>query len=88
MLARIIERIEARLAPHARAISILAMVWFRAGIALQARFIRLPELPFISERGVFWAAVVFNAVWWGWLQPAIESRRQARASAEQAASPP
>lgn len=85
MLASAIDRIEARLAPYAKAISIAGMVWFWLGIAIYARFIRLPELPWLSERAVFWAGVVFNAGWWGWLRPAIESRRKARAASLNAA---
>ena len=75
MLTRTIHRIEARLAPHAKAISVLAAIWFWLGIAIYARFIRLPELPWLSEQAVFWAGAAFNAVWWGFLRPAIEARR-------------
>jgi len=82
MLAKAIDRIEARLAPYAKAISIAAVIWSWLGIALHARFVRLPDLPWLSDRAVFWAGVVFNAVWWGWLRPAIANRRQARATAE------
>lgn len=65
MLERVVQRIEDRLAPHARAISILAAIWFWLGIAIQARFVRLPELPWLSAAAIFWAGVVFNALWWG-----------------------
>lgn len=82
MLGSAIDRIEARFAPHAKAISVAAVIWFWLGIALHARIIRLPELPWLSDRAVFWAGVVFNAAWWGWLRPAIEARRQKRAAAE------
>ena len=84
MLASIIDRIEARLAPHAKAVSIVAAVWFWLGIAIYARFIRLPEWPWLPEQLLFWTGVAFNAVWWGFLRPAIESRRTTRALAEPA----
>lgn len=80
MLARIIDRIEARLAPHSRAVSIAAAIWFWFGIAIYARFIRLPDWPWLSEQALFWTAMVFNAVWWGFLRPAIEQRRKERAA--------
>lgn len=78
MLAQTIDRIEARLAPHAKAVSIVAAIWFWLGIAIYARFIRLPELPWLPADALFWAGVVFNAVWWGFLRPAIEARRSRR----------
>lgn len=81
MLGSAIDRIEARLAPHARAISIIAMIWFWGGIALQAGFIDFLDLPRPLERAIFWAGIAVNAVWWGWLRPGIEQRRRARAMA-------
>ena len=78
MFGRAIDRIEARLAPHARAISIAAAIWFWLGIAIYARFIRLPELPWLPEAAIFWAGVAINAIWWGFLHPAIRRRRAAR----------
>ena len=82
MLGRTIDRIEARLAPHAKAVSIAAAIWFWLGIAIYARFIRLPEWLWLPEQALFWAGVVVNAVWWGFLRPAIERRRTTRALAE------
>jgi hypothetical protein len=82
MLGKAIDRIEERLARHARGISIAAAIWFWFAVAVQARWIGLPDLPWLSEAGVLWAGVVFNAIWWGFLRPAIERRRKARAAAE------
>lgn len=83
MLTYAIDRIEARLSPYAKIISILAMVWFWVGIAIQAGFIDFFDLPPPVERAIFWAGVLFNAVWWGWLRPTIEQRRKLRAEAPQ-----
>lgn len=82
MLARAIDSIEARLAPHAKPISILMMVWFWGGIALQVGFIDWFDLPRAWERAIFWAGVASNAVWWGFLNPAIRRRRKARMASE------
>lgn len=79
MLNRIIDRTEAALEPYGRALSVLAVAWFVFGIAVNARFVRLPEWPWLSAQTVLWAGVVFNAVWWGFLRPAIARRRAARA---------
>lgn len=83
MLDRMIDRVEARLAPHARALSVLAIIWFALGVAINARFLPLPDLPRALEQGLFWTGAVANALWWGWLRPAIEQRRLTRAQAGQ-----
>lgn len=82
MLARIIDRVEDRLEPHARTISILAAIWFWLGIAVYARIIRLPEWPWLPDELLFWSGVVINAVWWGLVRPAIERRRGMRSGSE------
>ena len=78
MFAAPLDRIDAALASHSRTISILAMAWFWAGCALAAGFVRLPDIPFVSDKVVFWAGVAVNAVWWGFVHPAIEKRRKGR----------
>ena len=78
MLARIIGNVESRLEPHARAVSVLAAIWFWLGIAIYAGYNRLPDWPWLPDEVLFWSAMVFNAVWWGFLRPAIERRRTAR----------
>ena len=82
MLDQTIDRIEARLAPHAKAISIIAVIWFWLGVAITARFIRLPDWPWLPDWAVFWTGVAVNAVWWGFLNPAIQRRRAARETPE------
>lgn len=82
MLERTIDRIETRLAPHARAISIAAVIWFWLGIAFQARFLPLPALPRTVEGAIFWFGIAANALWWGLLNPAIQRRRKERAAVE------
>ncbi len=88
MLTRTIDRLEMRLAPHAKAISIAAIVWFWLGVGLNAGFVALPDLPWPIKPALFWGGVVANAVWWGWLRPAIERRRHDRQRAGQDALPP
>ena len=85
MLARTVDRIETLFEPYARAISIVAAIWFWLGVAVQARFVRLPEIAWLSESAVFWAGVAVNAVWWGFLNPALRRRRKARADAQREA---
>lgn len=78
MLDGVIDRWEPRLAPHAKAISIVAAIWFWLGFAIQARFIPIPDMPRGLELAIFWAGVAFNAIWWGFVRPAIEQRRKLR----------
>lgn len=73
-----IDRLEKRLAPYSRAISVVAAVWFWGGVAVTARIVRLPDIPFLTEWMIFWTGVVVNVVWWGFLHPAIQRRRKAR----------
>jgi hypothetical protein len=88
MLADRFDRLEARLAPYAKPISIVAIIWFWVGVAVQARFIPLPDLPRPVDRALFWSGVAANALWWGWLRPAIERRRLAREQVQGDPSPP
>lgn len=87
MLDALIDRLEPSLAPHAKAISIVAAIWFWAGIAIQARFIPIPDMPHAVELGIFWAGVAVNAIWWGFLRPAIEHRRAARSGISKGTAP-
>ena len=87
MLDGLIDRVEPRLAPHAKAISILAAIWFWVGVGIQARFIPLPDMPRAIEQTIFWAGVAVNAIWWGFLRPAIEQRRAARSSISKGTAP-
>lgn len=86
MLASAIDRIEARLAPHAKAISVVAAVWFWLGVALQAGFLPTPDLPVPVASALFWSGVLANALWWAWLRPHIEQRRRAREAQTAAAT--
>ena len=85
MLSNTIDRWERRLAPHTRAITIAAAIWFWLGIAIQARFLPLPGMPRELELAIFWLGAAFNAVWWGFMRPAIDKRRKARDATEIAA---
>ena len=49
MLARTIDRVEEKLAPYSKGIAIAGAIWFWLGIAIYARFIRLPDWPWFPE---------------------------------------
>ena len=87
MISAIIERVESRLAPHTRLIAIGAAIWFWLGVAIQARFVRLPDWPWIPpDWVVLWSGIAANALWWGFLRPALVARRDRRGTT--AADPP
>lgn len=87
MLDGLIDRVEPKLAPHARTITIVAVIWFWVGIAIQARFIPIPDMPRAVELAIFWAGVACNAIWWGFFRPAIEHRRAARSGISKGTAP-
>lgn len=83
-----IDRIERFAARHERAIALLAGLWFWLNVAHTARFVDLPDIPFVTDRNALWLSAAFNAGWWGFLRPAIERRRVERMAEEAAVVPP
>ena len=59
-------------------LSIIGGVWFAATCAVYARFISLPEIPFLTDEIALYLSAAYNAIWWGFLRPAIEKRKTAR----------
>lgn len=75
LLDRVID-FEAR---HERIISFVLGAWFVASCAVYARFVTLPDIPYIDENPIFfWGSAAFNAVWWGFARPALVKRKAAR----------
>ena len=72
---------------HKRALTIGGAIWFWASMAVYARFVSLPDLPDWARHGFFWAGVAFNAVWWGFVRPALERRIAALAPADRSSAP-
>ena len=69
---------------HERLFGIAGMVWLAISCASYARFIDLPDIPFVTDEMALYFSAAYNAAWWGFLRPAIERRRAAlaRPSAE------
>lgn len=74
----VLDRIEIGLASHTRVVSIVAVAWFWLGVGINARFVPLPEIPGWASTALFWGGIGANVVWWGFVRPAIETRRAAR----------
>lgn len=83
MISAIMKRVESRLAPHTRLIAIVGAIWFWLGVAIQARFVRLPDWPWIPPDWlILWSGIAANALWWAFLRPALSRHREARLAAE------
>ena len=83
MFGGIVDRADGFLARHQTAVTIVAGVWFWLGVAVAARFIDLPDLPWdLPDAVLLWSGIGANVAWWGFLRPAIERRRAARTSPE------
>ena len=59
---------------HRQFLSVIGAIWFALGCAVYARFLVLPELPFLTDDVVLYSGALYNAVWWGFARPAIERR--------------
>ncbi|MGB0333214.1 MAG: hypothetical protein ACPGPE_15495 [Planctomycetota bacterium] len=57
-----------------RPLSWIAVIWSVLSIAAHARFISLPDVPYITDRNAWMFAAPWNAIWWGFLRPEIERR--------------
>ncbi|MGN3973154.1 hypothetical protein [Tsuneonella sp. SYSU-LHT278] len=60
---------------HKRTISVAGIVWFALGCAITARFIELPDWRFWSDEFALYSGAAYNAIWWGFLRPAVQRRR-------------
>ncbi len=69
-----------------RALAILGVVWFAVSCAVYARFIDLPEIPFLTDRIALYLSGGWNALWWGFAKPYLERQRDL-ITAREAATP-
>lgn len=78
MLQRWVDRADALIERHRMAASILASAYFWFGVGIQANFIDLPPIPYVSEKMVFWTGIALGTIWWAVLYPRIMQRRKDR----------
>ena len=65
---------------HERPIAIIAGLWFALSCAITARFIDVPDwldIPYVTDRNSWAFAGAWNALWWGFIHPALDKRREA-----------
>jgi len=62
---------------YGRTFSAVGAIWFAFGCALYAKFLALPDLPYLTEEIVLYSGAAYNAVWWGFVRPALKRRSMA-----------
>ncbi|MBD2841696.1 hypothetical protein [Erythrobacter rubeus] len=62
---------------HSKAFSILGLAWLWFSIAVWARWITLPEIPFLTKDQVATLGIIYNAGWWGFVRPRIMKMKSA-----------
>ena len=72
-----LNRIAQFVSRHDKALSILSGLWLALSCAAYARFIDLPDIPFVTDQNAWVFSGAWNAAWWGFLHPAIAKRRKA-----------
>lgn len=77
MLDRALSRIANWAERNSQAVSYASFASTILTGAIYARFISIPEIPYVSEQMLFWASIGWNGLWWGYIHGAIQERRQA-----------
>ncbi|WP_284124185.1 hypothetical protein [Parerythrobacter aestuarii] len=67
---------------HEKLLSALAIGWFVLTCAAYARFIPVPDIPYVTDRNSWMLSGPWNAIWWGFLRPAILRRKDALSPAD------
>jgi hypothetical protein len=52
--------------------------WFALSCASYANFVRLPDLALLKGIPAIIASILYNAAYWGFLYPRVETRRKER----------
>ena len=65
---------------HEKALSVVALIALALSTANTAHFIDLPDPPYFGDSFWIFAGGAWNAVWWGFLRPALMRRREERRS--------
>ena len=74
-MSGLLDRLAATSARWKLPLSILSAAWLAITIMAHARFIKLPELEFLTGLPATLAASAWNGLWWGYLRPQLEQRR-------------
>ena len=67
---------------HERRIAIAGAVWLAISCASWIPQIPIPDLPYITNKNSWMLSGGWNSVWWGFVHPALEKRRQEMRAAD------
>ena len=67
---------------YEKPLTYIGIAWFALSCAAMARFIPLPDIPYITDRNAWMFSGPWNALWWGFLRPQTLKRKEALQSAE------
>ncbi|MEO1044918.1 MAG: hypothetical protein AAFX04_05725 [Pseudomonadota bacterium] len=56
--------------------STFGIIWACITAAIYARWIVLPDIPFITDELAVYFAGAYNVIWWGFLYPRIEKMQK------------
>lgn len=62
---------------HKRTFSVIGIIWFALGCAVYAKFLALPEIPYLTDKVALYSGAAYNAIWWGFVRPPLERRARA-----------
>lgn len=74
----VVDRLDALVDRHKRALSIIGGAWFVVGCTIASGMVRVPDLGIVSSRNALLIATLYNAIWWGYFHPRAEKRRVER----------
>jgi membrane protein implicated in regulation of membrane protease activity len=75
---RVIDQVDVIAERFRKPIGAISVIWFALSCAVAARFLTLPDFIPLSETTQLMLSGLFNALWWGFLNPRVERRRKQR----------
>ena len=76
MIDAILTRIVLFAMRHERAVTIASTAWFVISCASWIPQIPIPEIPYLTDRNSWMVSGPWNAVWWGFVHPALDTKRK------------
>lgn len=61
---------------YRRLLSLLGALWFTLGCAVYAKFVVVPDVPFLTDDIVLYSGAAYNALWFGFVRPLVVRRRK------------
>lgn len=76
-LNQIFDQVAQLAARHEKLLGMLSFGWMMFTGAVYARFITLPDVPYLTDRNAWMISGPWNMLWWGFLQPRLAERKKA-----------